>query len=52
MTPPTYTKKPDSECNKPCKKDKKVMCGGGWRNSVYTNNYSYAADIKEIQESK
>ena len=35
MTPPTYTKKPDSDCNSPCKQDTSVMCGSGWRNSVY-----------------
>jgi hypothetical protein len=30
-----YGKKPDSECNMKCKKDKGRLCGAGWRNSVF-----------------
>lgn len=26
-----YGKRPDSECNMPCKLDKKRSCGGSWR---------------------
>lgn len=32
---PKYGKKPSKDCNAPCKGDKKVMCGGPWRNNVY-----------------
>ena len=38
-TPPTYAKKPDSECNKPCRQNTSgILCGGGSRNSVYSMN--------------
>merc|ERR1711998_201994 len=30
-----YGKKSDKECRSPCKHNKEVMCGAGWRNSVY-----------------
>lgn len=30
-----YGKRPDKECNMPCKKDKDRTCGAGWRNSVF-----------------
>jgi hypothetical protein len=26
-----YGKKPDSECNMPCREDNKRKCGGSWR---------------------
>jgi hypothetical protein len=30
-----YGKRPDKECNMPCKRDTKRTCGAGWRNSVF-----------------
>jgi len=30
-----YGKRPDKECNMPCKKDTSRTCGAGWRNSVF-----------------
>ena len=30
-----YGKRPDSECNMPCRNDKSRNCGAGWRNSVF-----------------
>jgi hypothetical protein len=30
-----YGKRPDKECNMPCKKDNSRTCGAGWRNSVF-----------------
>lgn len=30
-----YGKRPDKECNMPCKKDSSRTCGAGWRNSVF-----------------
>jgi hypothetical protein len=31
-----YGKRPDKECNMPCAYDKNRICGGGWRNSVFS----------------
>jgi len=28
--------RPEKECRMPCRKDKKKMCGNGYRNSVYS----------------
>jgi hypothetical protein len=28
-------KTPESECNVPCRGDASIMCGGGYRNSIY-----------------
>ena len=30
-----YGKTPESDCNRPCKKDESETCGGPWRNNVY-----------------
>lgn len=30
-----HGKRPDAECNMPCKHDTSRMCGAGWRNTVY-----------------
>jgi hypothetical protein len=30
-----YGKRPDGECQMPCRKDPARKCGAGWRNSVY-----------------
>jgi hypothetical protein len=30
-----HGKRPDSECNMKCKKDKSRMCGAGWRNNIF-----------------
>ncbi|KAH3690130.1 hypothetical protein DPMN_193431 [Dreissena polymorpha] len=30
-------KRPESECNFPCRGDSRIMCGGIWRISVYSN---------------
>jgi hypothetical protein len=30
-----YGKRPDAECNTRCQRNKKFVCGGPWRNSVY-----------------
>ena len=34
-----YTKKPDSECNKTCRGESTQMCGGRWRNAIYSTGY-------------
>ncbi|XP_052077208.1 xylosyltransferase oxt-like [Mytilus californianus] len=31
-----YPKRPDSECNTKCRGEPSRMCGGTWRNSIYT----------------
>ena len=38
-----YGEAPESECNAPCDGNTDVMCGGGWRNSVYRLNPHGAA---------
>ncbi|XP_046336344.1 WSC domain-containing protein 2-like [Haliotis rufescens] len=30
-----YPKKPESDCNQPCKGNTSEICGGDWRNSLY-----------------
>lgn len=30
-----YGKRPDSECNMKCRKDKGRICGAGWRNNIF-----------------
>jgi hypothetical protein len=31
-----YERRPDSECNTPCNGDRSKLCGGAWRNSIFT----------------
>jgi hypothetical protein len=37
---PTYTKAPGSECNTPCSANSGEICGGAWRNSIYSQQYA------------
>ncbi|XP_046336342.2 xylosyltransferase oxt-like [Haliotis rufescens] len=30
-----YPKKPESDCNRPCRGNTSEMCGGTWKNSLY-----------------
>lgn len=50
-TIPTETKLPDAECNKPCKGDKNVSCGGDGKNIVYfsisMNGYGVKGNLVE-----
>ena len=37
----------DADCNMPCSGDPTVMCGAGWRNSVYEITGQVALDVLE-----
>jgi hypothetical protein len=56
-----YGDRPDKECNKECNTEKGMMCGGGWRNSVwFTGGVSYEKSInhcisasgKDLQQTR
>jgi hypothetical protein len=46
-----YGKRPDSECNMPCRYDKSRKCGGGWRNNVYKLKIVAKPVVAEVYKS-
>lgn len=49
-----YSLVSDRECNTPCTSDPSQMCGGAWRNSIYSTGYtpSASASIAWIQPAE
>lgn len=45
-----YGKRPDGECQMPCRKDPKRKCGAGWRNSVYVMPITDGGDAKAREQ--
>ena len=51
-----YGQKPDADCNMACRLEDDLICGGGWRNSIwavteFNPEEKRIADAKEVNDS-